>query len=255
MTFSAGDRQSRQALGGALHRGAARLALFLVLAWVALGAGSGAAGAPAARRSAPGRGGPAPDKARFVPDDPLMNHLVERWVRSKAQPSGWGPRRQGPRSFVGYRLAAFDCVVRSCWYHEAVITIYPIAMAGPDAGAARLFRLGLGLEGGGERTLDPQKSWQHHQHLAGVISFGLQYPWRVTPFVDFVATLGAVHRNLYNKDFFDFSYSLGLDFGASIFFYGRYHVTGSVGWRRWVVRSDIARLYYDSLTITAGLGF
>ncbi len=184
-----------------------------------------------------------------------MNHLLVGLVRADKPKSGWEPTSQGPGLFLGYRLASFLCQVRACWFHQGVVMVYPLALLEPESLEGKLLRFGIGLEGGMEKSLDPDKSWQHHQHAAGLLSMGLQYPWRVTPFLDFVVGLGVLHRNLYNKDFFDFAYSFGLDLGTSIFVVGRFHVTASVGWRRWAVRSDLGNLYVDSWSMTAGLGF
>ncbi len=195
----------------------------------------------------------------LVPDDPAMDHLLSKAVEGKERqplPGQWmAPKRRGPGFFLGYRLAAFDCVVRPCWYHQVTLMLYPISLADPETVTGRVVRLGLGLEAGTETSQETMKWWQHHQHLGAVVSLGVQYPWRIMPFIDFVVTLGGVHRNLYNKDFFDFAYSLGFDFGGSVFVVGAFHVTGSIGWRRWVLRSDMAHVFYDSLSITAGLGF
>ncbi len=193
-----------------------------------------------------------------IPDPDVAHDLQEQFRLPPARPPArpWqGPSRQGPKVLVAYRTAQFDCVTRPCWYHQAAFVLYPIALSEPEGASWKLLRLGIGLEGGGEVTQQPEHGWQRHQHLGALLSLGIQYPWRLTPFLDFVATLGAVHRNVYNKDLFEFAFSLGVEAGVSLFLVGSFHVTGTVGWRRWILDTEPTRIYYDSVTATVGLGF
>ena len=188
--------------------------------------------------------------------DPGMNHALVQILRQahrKTHKAWKGPGRQGPRVVLAYRLGQFACETGPCWYHQFSLMLYPIAMGDPETPAWKMIRFGIGIEGGGERTQSVGHWWQRHHHLAAVLSAGAQYPARVTPWLDFVVTLGAVHRNLYGKDLFNFAYSMGLDLGAAWFVAGPFNVNASVGWRHWVVNAkpDIG---YDTVTITAGLG-
>ncbi|MCD6499713.1 MAG: hypothetical protein J7M25_15585 [Deltaproteobacteria bacterium] len=196
------------------------------------------------------------DEPVLVDMDPAMNHaLVQLLHQAHRKPhEAWkGPGRQGPRAVLAYRLGQFACETRPCWYHQFSLMLYPIAMGDPETAAWKMIRFGIGIEGGGERSQTLGHWWQRHHHLAAVLSLGAQYPARVTPWIDFVVTLGAVHRNLYGKDLFNFAYSTGLEVGAAWFVAGPFNVNASVGWRHWVVNAkpDIG---YDTITITAGLG-
>lgn len=195
----------------------------------------------------------------FIQEDPGLDRALRKQLK-KPQPTTserlarnmW---RYGSRLNLAYRWGKFACATSSCPYHQFSLVIYPMAMAAPKGPFWRMVRLGVGLEAGGETTQSREKWWQRNQTIAGVLSLGLQYPYRVTPFVDFIVTLGAIHRNIYNKDLFHFAHSVGIEAGVTVFAASWFGVTASLGWRRWVIKVDPKDLYYDTLTFSTGIGF
>jgi hypothetical protein len=197
----------------------------------------------------------------LIPDDPALNYALRRQMKKAPAPklpltvrlknSVW---RYGPRFSAGYRLNKFACSVGDCWYHQFSIMAYPLAMASLTNPWWRLLRFGLGIEAGGETTQKRERWWQRNQSMYGVISLGMQYPHRVTPFLDFVLTLGAIHRHIYNKDLFHFAHSVGIETGAAVFIWKHFQLGASVGWRRSVIKVDPKSLYYDSFTMNVWLG-
>ena len=205
-------------------------------------------------------GGPARAKSGpLIPDDPGLDRALRQQLRSPAPPRVeklkalmW---RYGSRMNLSYRWGKFACSVSSCAYHQFSLMFYPVAMAAPSSPYWRMLRLGIGVEGGGETTQKRERWWQRNQTLAGVLSLGVQFPYRVTPFFDFIVTMGALHRNIYNKDLFHFTHSVGLEAGVTVFAASWFGVTASLGWRRWVIKVNPKSLYYDTFTVATGVGF
>jgi len=195
----------------------------------------------------------------IIDDDPGMDMALKEQLKPPKKTAGemldhamW---RFGSRMVVGYRWSKFACSVSSCPYHSFSLMFYPVAMAKAESPVWRMIRIGLGLEGGGETTQTREKWWMRNQVLAAVVSLGMQFPYRVTPFIDFVVALGAVHRNIYNKDLFHFTHSLGIEAGATVFPVKWLGLTATLGWRRWVIKTNPDSLYYDTFTFMTGIGF
>lgn len=195
----------------------------------------------------------------LIDDDPGLDLALkqqmqtpEKGMTEKLSSQMWG---FGPRMTLGYRWSKSACAVSSCPYHQFSIVFHPIAIAALENPVLRMIRLGIGIEGGGETTQARHKWWSRNHSLAAVISIGFQFPHRVTPFLDFLMTLGALHRNIYNKDLFHFAHSLGIEGGVTVFPLSRLYITAAVGWRRWVIKTSQNSLYYDSFTFMTGIGF
>lgn len=205
---------------------------------------------------------PAPPRPPLIEDDPALSRALRLQMKEPEPPEmSAGERlagsmwRYGPRFTAGYRLGKLACSVGDCWYHQFSLMFYPLAIATMQNPWWRLVRFGLGVEGGGETEQTRQRWWQRNQTLAGVIALGLQLPHRVTPYVDFVVTMGALHRHIYNKDLFHFVHSVGLEAGAAVFVWRSFLLEASAGWRRSVVKVDPKTLYYDTFTFKIGMGF
>lgn len=199
-------------------------------------------------------------------DDPALNRELELQLTlperppspvKKVKKPGPPPKIRwfGPRVQLGYRIGQFACALAPCWYHQFSLMFYPVAFSSPRNIWWRILRFGVGMEGGGETTQERQKSWQRNHHLAGNLSIGVQYPWRVTPYLDWIITLGALHRHIYNKDLFVFAHSLGLEAGAAVYVAGSFNLATSVGWRRWVAKTEPQSMYYDTVTLNFAVGF
>lgn len=199
-------------------------------------------------------------------DDPEMNRelevqiklkprpkVVKKKVKKKKPPPKY--RWNGPRVQIGYRIGQFACALKPCWYHQFSIAFYPVAFSNAESMWWRVLRFGIGMEGGGETTQDRKKKWQRNHHLGGLLSIGIQYPWRVTPYLDWIFTLGAIHRHVFNKDLFHFAHSVGLEVGAAVYVAGPFNLAMSVGWRRWVMKTEPDSTYYDTVTVNFTFGF
>jgi hypothetical protein len=205
----------------------------------------------------PGAAQEAPPRVGAPDDDPgiglLVDDLLDEAGRVRRPPRPPFPYHGG-RFRLFYRAYQFDCVDRACWYQSAGLAIYPTAFL--DAkGFGRAIRFGLGLAGAGENTQARTRWWQHHFSLEALVLLGLQYPARVTPYLELAIGLGAMHRNVYNQDSIELTYSFGLDAGLEIFLVGGLHWLGSVGWRRSIVGTGVTSRFADSVILQTGFGF
>ncbi len=108
--------------------------------------------------------------------------------------------------------------------------------------------------GAGESSQDRSKWWQHNFGLEVSLALGLQYPARFTPYGELVVGLGALHHNIYNKDFIDFAYSVGIEAGLEVYLTGHLHLAAAFGWRRSLVNAGAGTFYADSWTVSVGFG-
>lgn len=206
------------------------------------------------------KGGPGP-RPRPAPPRPLSDDPgIDRSIRGVLDEARIGlPMAPftGPNgahlrlAFRGYR---FHCAQGACWYNGAGIIVYPTAWIETKS-AARILRLGIGIGGAGETSQARERWWQHDFNIEAQLIAGLQYPWHLTPYFEFIVGLGALHRNLYNKDDVLFAYAFGFDVGVEWFAYRSFNLAASVGWRRSIVDSGRQSLYIDSATFSVGLGF
>ncbi len=202
----------------------------------------------------PGKAAPA---HREYADDPGIQHSIEG-VLHEARTGSFAEPATGPhgaRFRLFYKSYEFLCALRSpaCLYNGMGMMFYPTAWLDLQ-GFWRAVRLGIGLAAAGESKQNRTKWWQHNFGLEVVLAAGLQYPARFTPYGEFVLGLGALHRNIYNKDFIDFAYSVGFEAGFEVYLTGHFHLGASVGWRRSVVNTGGGSFYADSWTVSVGLG-
>lgn len=98
---------------------------------------------------------------------------------------------------------------------------------------------------------------------------GVQYPWRVTPFLDGRFAAGLVGASYLGQSAVSYIYLGGIEAGASVYLAGRFHLTCALGWAHPVYsgidvdyvmahptldpkRKDFSN---DTLTVKVGLGF
>jgi hypothetical protein len=199
---------------------------------------------------------PAPG-APAVDDDPGIVVILESVLDEAAQlrpvPRSSPFRFHGGRFRVFYEGYQFDCTTRACWFHGLGLAVYPTAFV-DSKGFARAIRFGIGLAAAGESTTERTTWWQHHIALEGQILLGLQYPARATPYFELALGLGAVHRNVYNRDAIDFAYAFGMNAGLEVFAYRGLHFFGAIGWRRSVAYPKATTRYVDSVYLQVGFG-
>jgi hypothetical protein len=154
---------------------------------------------------------------------------------------------RGPRLKVGYRtFSVAEMGDRSARYHcfDAHYYIF-----------SGLFRAATGFEGSYEDT--PRSSFILALNLAA----GVQYPSRITPFLDFIFGAGAYRRDIVETDLVGFTYQFGIEAGTEVFIAGGVFVSAALGWRRQTFRYggndqvETVLVYFDSLTVKVGLGF
>ena len=189
----------------------------------------------------------APEKpdgpATAHPDEPGMEELV----RKAASEEYWSRREEGPTMKFGYRTFAVSGVGgEDSWYHGVTLDYYFLS---------KFFRAGAGLE----VSLDT--SPRENFILGATLTAGAQFPYRVTPFVDFVLCLGVLRRDLLDQDIYSFTYHFGLDFGVDFFVHDQFLLSLALGWKHPVFRYagnelvESADVFFDSFTLKLGLGF
>jgi hypothetical protein len=207
---------------------------------------------PSAALAGPARKAPT---HRQYADDPGIQKTIEG-VLDEARKGVLEKEREKPhgsRFRFFYRGYQFRCVDKPCLYNGVGIVAYPTAFV-DSKGFWRALRVGIGLAGAGEDTQERTKWWQHNFGIEVILAVGLQYPYIFTPYLEFLVTLGALHRNIYNKDFIDFAYSFGIEAGFEVYLTGHFNLNFSVGWRRSIVDIGEKAMYADSWTFAVGFG-
>ena len=131
---------------------------------------------------------------------------------------------------------------------------------------AKIFRLGISLSAGGAPRYS---AWLFDVGL----SVGVQYPARVTPFLDLRLNVGVIGAEIVGRKVVSYQYRPTLEAGIEVFIAGRFHLTAAVGWAHPVYGGVDARLIeqqiaagispkytvedfsFDTLTTRVGLGF
>ncbi len=171
-----------------------------------------------------------------------------------------GLSRRAPtaRVDVAYRfLQIADPYGGSLPFHLVEVTGFPVS---------GIFRLGLSLTaGGGSRYT----SW-----MADLgVSAGLQYPARVTPYLDLRFSAGVIGAEIVGRKVVSYTYRPTLEGGLEVFVAGRLHLTAAVGWSHPVYGGvdanaieqaiqmhqnpsyTIEPFAFDTVTARVGLGF
>jgi hypothetical protein len=110
----------------------------------------------------------------------------------------------------------------------------------------------------------PMSAW----FAAGGLTVGIQYPWRVTPFVDGRFAAGILGGDVAGVNAITYTYMGGVDVGVELYVLGRFYLSAAVGWVRPSYRGfDLAAakahpsaplvfetFTSDSLTFKVGIG-
>jgi hypothetical protein len=78
----------------------------------------------------------------------------------------------------------------------------------------------LGLNGG------PYSAW----FLTTGAALGLQYPWRVTPFLEARFVAGLIGATAYGATAVSYTYMGGIDTGIEVYVGGRFYLSAAIGW-------------------------
>ena len=111
---------------------------------------------------------------------------------------------------------------------------------------------------------DKYSSW----YFAVGGNLGLQYPWRVTPFVDGRFVAGMIGGSYLGQTAVSWVYVGGIDVGAEFYLFSRLHVSAAIGWAHPVFSGIDAtyvrahpmlepqriQLSYDTFTFKIGIG-
>jgi hypothetical protein len=159
------------------------------------------------------------------------------------------PAHPNPRLKLSYRrfsIANLDGT--PLWLDGAELDVYPLSR--------RWVRAGFELEGGGAHASLDGNGASLGYGLLGA-SVGVQYPWRVTPFVegrfaggvlggslDQPITVGGV--SVSGSSVATWMYGGGLDVGVEIYTVRRFYVSTAVGWIRTTWHgADLAAMQAD----------
>ena len=164
------------------------------------------------------------------------------------QAAGYFSRRdKGASLRVGYRgFSVAEMAGRDTWYDNVTVEFYPVS---------KIVRAGGGLEFGGD------SSDKDNYLLSGIITAGVQWPWRVTPFLDLSLCFGALRWEVFHEQIWSFTYQIGLETGADFFVHDTWFVSVALGWRHIVFRHpgdeqvEPADVYHDSFTVKVSVGF
>jgi hypothetical protein len=181
-------------------------------------------------------------------DDPKL-------ARGAPRHRGW-PRidHPAPRFKLGYRylqLASLNGGTVPA--HAATLDFYPLS---------NLIRFGLSTEAG--FTNDAYGMW----YLAEGASLGLQWPARVTPFIDGRFIAGLIAGTVLGHSAVSYLYGGGVEAGVEVYYARRFYVTIALGWMHPIYSGvDVAALMAnptldpvrkdftaDSFTLKVGLG-
>jgi hypothetical protein len=166
--------------------------------------------------------------------------------------------RPTARVEVSYRfLQLADPYGGSLPFHGVEVTGFPYA---------GIFRVGLTLSASGAVRYD---AWMFDVGL----SAGVQYPYRITPFLDLRFQVGVLGANILGRSVVSYQYRPTIEGGLSVFLAGRFHLTAAVGWSHPVYggvdanavqmmidngqkpQFDVQPFSFDTVTLRVGLGF
>lgn len=171
---------------------------------------------------------------------------------------GWHRRWPTAKLQISYRfLMVADPYGGTLPFHLVQLTGFPIS---------RYFRLGISLTGGGST-----------RYGAGMVdaglSVGVQYPWRLSPFLDVGIAVGLIGANLVGRSVVSYEFRPNVEAGVDVFVASRFHLTIALGWARPVyggvdataieaaMKSNQTPDYtvrpfsLDTFTVRAGVGF
>jgi hypothetical protein len=208
--------------------------------------------------AAPGDGEDDPKLARAASPPPrvvLADEDDPKLARGAPRRRLW-PRitHAVPRFKLAYRYLSVASLTGGTEpLHAAALDFYPVS---------NLVRLGIGTEVG--FSGDSYGTW----FLTEGLSLGVQWPARVTPFVDGRFVAGLVGANVLGHQVVSYIYAGGIDGGIEVYYLRRFFVTVAVGWVHPVYRGvDLAQVQAhptaappgqdfaaDTFTLKVGLG-
>jgi len=176
--------------------------------------------------------------AEAGPDDPGLAAILAEHAPPKEETF---TREEGPGFKLGLRR--FVIPDQAASDTEALLgsmDFYPISS---------YVRFGLGASGGVGRP-------RNDILVQANGSLGVQWPARVTPFLDFAFGGGIYYRNMLVGQIF-WLHTLGIDAGVEAYVAGDFYVSAALGWIRPVLHGAAAGqdLYFDAFTMKFGLGF
>lgn len=162
-----------------------------------------------------------------------------------------------PRLQLSYRfLMLSDPYGGSLPFHLVELTGFPLS---------RYFRLGLSVSAGGAPRYG---AWL----LDVGLSVGVQYPARVTPFLDVKFAGGVIGAEIVDRKVVSYQYRPTIEAGIEVYLTGRMHLSFAVGWAHPVYggvdaraveaaikagqspRFEIQDFAFDTVTVRAGIG-
>ena len=184
-----------------------------------------------------------PDTSYREKDEPGLHKPLP-----KPQGSTYFTRRDSGASLrVGYRaFSVAEMAGRESWYENVTVDFYPVS---------KIVRAGGGLEFGGD------SSDRDNYLLSGTLTAGVQWPWRITPYLDLMLCFGALRWEIFHQEIWSFAYQVGLEVGGDFFVHDKWFVSAAIGWRHIVFRHpgdeqvEPADVYHDSFTVKVSMGF
>lgn len=157
------------------------------------------------------------------------------------------PPERSAAFVLGYRQFEIrDGLSRRQTWHMMSIEVTPVR---------RYVRLNLLTEFGWEGGEAAREGDRADFMLLQKAGLGLQYPYWVTPFVEFQGGAGVSRVELFERNDLVFVYTLGLDAGAQWAITPWLFLHGAVGWLRPVFRRDAGSVRYDRFAFKVGIGF
>jgi hypothetical protein len=69
-------------------------------------------------------------------------------------------------------------------------------------------------------------------YAAGGLTFGIQYPWRITPFIEGRFLAGFMGGDVAGQNAVSYTWIGGVDGGIELYVAGRFYLTAAIGWAR-----------------------
>lgn len=197
----------------------------------------------------------APSPARADEDDPKLARTQAVVASAPAE------AHQAPAFKLSYRrLGMANLAGPSFAFNAGQLDVYPLSR--------RWIRIGLEAEAGAASTTVEDRATRAWYVAAGV-SAGIQYPWRVTPFVEGRFAAGVLGGEIAGQSVVTYMYLGGIDAGIELYLFSRFYLSAALGWVRPAYRGvDVAyarahpmaapayeTITTDSFTFKLGVGF
>lgn len=148
-------------------------------------------------------------------DDPKLARLAAEAARANEV-------HPAPRLKLSYRYLKMPHLDRSdIAFHGAQIDLYPVSIPWMRLGVNAALASGRGMLEG-----KPSSPW----FFIGGVDLGLQYPYRITPFVDFRFAAGLLGGQIDQTAALTWTYHLGVEGGAEFYLFSRVFVSAAIGW-------------------------